>query len=360
MPEVDSASRMRDALALVAPGTPLRDGLERILRGRTGGLIVLGMDRTVEAIARGGFTLDIEFTATRLRELAKMDGAIVLNSDGSKIVRAAVHLFPDPALPTDETGTRHSTADRVSRQTDHVVISVSKSMHTIAIYVDGHRHVLEDSTVILGRANQALATLERYKMRLDEVSSNLSASEVEDLVTVRDIVAVAQRVEMVLRIATEIEGYVVELGTDGRLLSLQLAELLAGVGEERTLVLRDYVPASGRKARRIDNAAAALDQLSPGALLDLTAVAATLGYPGGEENLDMGVSPHGYRQLARIPRLPEAIIDRLVAKFGTLQRLLGASTDDLQKVEGIGEGRARTIREGLSRIADTALLERYV
>jgi len=357
--EVDSATRMRDALRLVAPGTPLRDGLERILRGRTGGLIVLGLDRSVEVLMRGGFALDIEFTATRLRELAKMDGAIVMNSDASKIVRAAVHLFPDPSLPTDETGTRHSTADRVSRQTHHVVISVSKSMNTIAIYVDGHRHVLEDSTVILGRANQALATLERYKMRLDEVSSNLSSLEVEDLVTVRDVAAVAQRVEMVLRIATEIQGYVVELGTDGRLLSLQLAELLAGVGEERNLVLRDYVPGGGRKGRKVEAAAAALDELTPGALLDLTAVAASLGMTGGDETMDVTVSTRGYRQLARIPRLPEPIMDRLVAKFGTLQKLLGATTDDLQRVEGIGEGRARTIQEGLARIADTALLERY-
>ena len=349
-------ARIRDVLAMVAPGTPLRDGLERILRGRTGALIVLGLDRSVDSITRGGFTLDIEFTANRLRELAKMDGAIVLDDDATRILRAAVHLHPDPALPTDETGTRHSAADRVSRQTQHPTISVSESMSTVTIYVDGRRHVLEDSSSILARANQAIATLERYRMRLDEVSANLSALEIDDLVTMRDVAVVAQRGEMVLRIALEIQGYVVELGTDGRLLSLQLAELLAGVGEERALVLRDY--ATGR-GRRVERAAAALDALDGANLLDLVVVARALGFEEGEEGLDQQVNSRGYRQLARIPRLPETIIERLVAKFGSLPKILGASTESLQAVDGVGEARARSVREGLSRLSDGSLLERY-
>jgi len=352
----DAQARLRDVLAMVAPGTPLRDGLERILRGRTGALIVLGLDRSVDVITRGGFTLDIEFTANRLRELAKMDGAIVLDDDATRILRAAVHLHPDPALPTDETGTRHSAADRVSRQTHHPTISVSESMSTVTIYVDGRRHVLEDSSSILARANQAIATLERYRMRLDEVSANLSALEIDDLVTMRDVAVVAQRGEMVLRIALEIQGYVVELGTDGRLLSLQLAELLAGVGEERALVLRDY--ATGR-GRRVERAAAALDALDGAHLLDLVVVAKALGFEEGEEGLDQQVSSRGYRQLARIPRLPETIIERLVTKFGSLPRILGASTESLQAVDGVGEARARSVREGLSRLSDGSLLERY-
>ncbi len=235
-------ARMRATLAAVAPGTELREGLERILRGRTGALLVLGHDRAVDSITTGGFEIDVEFTATGLRELSKMDGALVLDRDVSRIVRAAVHLMPDPSIPTQETGTRHRTADRVARQTGFPVISVSQSMHIIAVYVDDQRYVLEDSGAILSRANQALATLERYKLRLDEVSGTLSALEIEDLVTVRDVAAVAQRLEMVRRIAAEIDGYVVELGTDGRLLTLQLNELVAGVAGERELVVRDYVP----------------------------------------------------------------------------------------------------------------------
>ena len=356
----DLDARMREVLAMVAPGTPLRDGLERILRGRTGGLIVLGQERSLDHIARGGFDINVDFMATRLRELAKMDGAIVLEHDASRILRANVALFPDPSLPTDETGTRHSTADRVSKETGIPVVSVSKSMNTVAIYVSGRRHVLEESSAILGRANQALATLERYKQRLDEVSSTLSALEIEDLVTIRDVAAVAQRIEMVLRIAAEIQGYVVELGTDGRLLSLQLEELVAGVADERILVLRDYVPSGGRRQRKVETAMHVLDALSSGELLDLVTVARVIGYPAGEEMLEQTTSPRGFRLLARIPRLPETIMDRIVTKFGTLQKLLSASIEDLQTVEGVGESRARSVREGLSRLAESSILDRYV
>src|SRR5919202_4695241 len=181
-----SGDTLRATLAAVAPGTALRDGLERILRGHTGALIVLGFDRVVESLCTGGFELDVPFSSTRLRELAKMDGAVVVASDLSRILRAAVHLVPDPTIPTEESGTRHRTAERVARQSGYPVISVSQSMRIIALYVDGRRYVLDDSAAILSRANQALATLERYKLRLDEVAGTLSALEIEDLVTVRD------------------------------------------------------------------------------------------------------------------------------------------------------------------------------
>jgi len=351
---------LRTILAWMAPGTPLRDGLERILRGGTGALIVIGYDRVVDSLSTGGFVLDVDFSATRLRELAKMDGGIVVDRDCTKIVRAAVQLVPDPAIHTDESGTRHRTADRVNKQTGLPVISVSQSMSIIAIYVNGERYVLEDSTQILSRANQALATLERYKLRLDEVSGTLSALEIEDLVTVRDVCAVAQRLEMVRRIADEIEGYVVELGTDGRLLTLQLDELIAGVAEDRELIARDYLPpATGRRSRTLAAVLVELDELSPTDLLDLPSVARALGH-GGDESLDAAVSPRGYRLLARVPRLPPMVIDRLVGHFGSLQKLLAASIDDLQAVEGVGESRARSVREGLSRLAESSILERYV
>ncbi|MFI6288715.1 DNA integrity scanning diadenylate cyclase DisA [Streptomyces sp. NPDC051018] len=361
---------IRAALSAVAPGTALRDGLERILRGNTGGLIVLGMDKTVESMCTGGFVLDVEFTATRLRELCKLDGALILDKDITKILRAGVQLVPDASIPTEETGTRHRTADRVSRQCGFPVVSVSQSMRLIALYVAGERRVLEESAAILSRANQALATLERYKLRLDEVAGTLSALEIEDLVTVRDVTAVAQRLEMVRRIATEIAEYVVELGTDGRLLSLQLDELIAGVEPERELVVRDYVPeptspraAPGRgpqRSRTFDEALFELDALSHAELLELPIVARALGYSGSPETLDSAVSPRGYRLLAKVPRLPGAIIERLVEHFGGLQKLLAASVDDLQTVDGVGEARARSVREGLSRLAESSILERYV
>jgi diadenylate cyclase len=354
-----SSDPVRATLALMAPGTALRDGLERILRGRTGALIVLGHDRAVEALCTGGFPLDVEFSATRLRELCKMDGAVVLSSDGTRIVRANVHLMPDPAIQTEESGTRHRTAERVAKQTGYPVISVSQSMHIIGLYINGQRHVLDDSGAILSRANQALATLERYKQRLDEVSGALSALEIEDLVTVRDAVAVVQRLEMVRRIADEIAGYVVELGTDGRLLALQLEELMAGVDADRTLVIRDYLPA-GSRLRQLDDALEELDALSPTDLIDLVAVGKALGYPGASDALDVAVSPRGFRLLAKVPRLPGAVVDRLVDHFGSLQRLLGATVEDLQAVDGVGDARARGVREGLSRLAEASILERYV
>src|ERR1700710_2902384 len=345
---------------MMAPGTGLRDGLERILRGNTGALIVLGNDKTVESLCTGGFPLDVEFAATRLRELAKMDGAIVVDRDVTRIVRAATQLVPDPSIETAESGTRHRTAERVAKQTGYPVIAVSQSMRIIALYVGGRRHVLEASSAILSRANQALATLERYKLRLDEVTGTLSALEIEDLVTVRDVAAVVQRLEMVGRIADEIEGYVVELGTDGRLLSLQLEELMAGVEQERELIVRDYLPSGGRRARTPESVITELAAVSPTDLLDMTVLARVMGYPGGADVLETPVNPRGFRLLAKVPRLPRLVVDRLVDHFGSLQKLLAATIDDLQAVDGVGETRARSVREGLSRLAEASILEPYV
>ncbi len=355
---VEGLAQLRDTLAQMAPGTNLRDGLERILRGRTGALIVLGYDNLVDQISTGGFELDVPFTATGLRELAKMDGAIIVDSSLARIIKAAVHLMPDHTIPSNETGTRHRTAERVAKQTGHPVISVSQSMQIIAAYVGPTRHVLEDSGQILSRANQAIATLERYKLRLDEVTATLSALEVEDLVTVRDVAVVAQRLEMVTRIASEIEDYVLELGTDGRLLALQLEELIAGVDNERELVMRDYLP-RGRKPKEVEEVLADFRALTAGELVDPTSLARVLGLTT-DIALDGAVAPRGYRLLTKVPRLPGAVVDRLVDHFGSLQKLLTATQDDLQAVEGVGDARARSVREGLSRLAESTILERYV
>jgi diadenylate cyclase len=349
--------RRRAALAALAPGTALRDGLERILRGNTGALIVLGDGPAVDEVCTGGFELRVAFSATRLRELAKMDGAIVLDGNADYIVRAAVHLVPDPALPTGESGTRHRTAERVARHTGCPVVSVSKSMRIIGLYLDGGRYVLEGSAAILSRANQALATLERYKLRLDEVSRLLTAHEIEDVATVRDVTAVAQRLEMVRRIAGEIEGYQVELGTDGRLLALQFDELIAGSGFERQLIVQDYLP-DAHTPNQVGAVLAELGELSPEELLDAGRVAAVLGL-GGAGMLDEPVEPRGYRLLARVPRLPEPVAHRLVSHFGGLHKLLAASVTELQDVPGVAEPEARRAREGLSRLAEVTLLERY-
>jgi len=351
-------------MAMVAPGTPLRAGLERILAGRTGALIVLGVDRAVEALCDGGFRLEVEFSPTRLRELAKMDGAVLLSADASRILGANIQLMPDAGYATVESGTRHRTAERVAVQTGRPVIAVSHSMNVISLYHDGHRHEVADSSTILARANQALATLHRYRTRLDEVTHALSISEIEDISTLREALGVLQRLLMVRQIADELTGNVVELGTDGRLLGLQLDELLAGTEGMRELLVRDYLPqhADGSDpdtgASTVEQIVARLDELSGEELLDLSRLARELGYHAQTDSLDGHVSPRGHRLLARIPRVPPAVLDRLVAHFGSLQGILAATAADLQTVDGVGDARVRVIREGLSRLVETSLSDR--
>ncbi len=355
------SSVLRDTIARLAPGTALRDGLERILRGRTGALIVLGDDEAVQAICDGGFALDVAFAPTRLRELAKMDGAVVLSSDGSRIVRANVQLVPDPTIPTDESGTRHRSAERAAIQTGCPVISVSHSMNLVTVYAAGERHVVADSATILSRANQAIATLERYKTRLDEVSRQLSTAEIEDFVTLRDVMTVVQRLEMVRRIGSEIDRDAVELGTDGRQLRLQLEELLGGNDTARELIVRDYhanpdPPSKAQVSATLND----LDELSDTELLDFTALSRVFGYPSTAEAQDSALSARGYRAMAGIPRLQFAHVDLLVRRFGSLQGLLAASAADLQSVDGIGAMWARHVREGLSQLAESTITDRLL
>jgi diadenylate cyclase len=348
---------MTEALASVAPGRPLREGLDRILQANMGALIVVGDGPEVLAICSGGFLLDAEFTPQRLSELAKMDGAIILAPDATRIARANVHLVPNPHVPTSETGTRHRTAERVARSIAVPVISVSEDLSVIAVYTGDMKHPLEPIPRLLNRANQALQTLERYKNRLDAVSGSLSALEVEDLVTVRDVATVLQRAEMVRRIAEEVEGYIVELGTDGRLVLLQLEELMGGVEDDRRLVIKDYFHTEDDW--QLSQAMNALADLSTEDLLDLKSVTSVLHLSAEAAELDLGMQPRGYRLLSKIPRLPDAVIERIVERFGNLQKIMRATIDDLDDVEGVGSTRARAIKDGLSRLAETSILDRY-
>ena len=351
------SAAMIEALATVAPGRPLREGLDRILQASMGALIVVGDGPDVLAICSGGFLLDAEFSPQRLSELAKMDGAIILAPDASRIARANVHLVPNPNVPTSETGTRHRTAERVARSINVPVISVSEDQQVIACYVNDEKHPLENIPRLLNRANQALSTLERYKNRLDTVSAALSALEIEDLVTLRDVVTVLQRTEMVRRIAEEIDSNIVELGVDGRLVRLQLEELMGGVEDDRRLVIRDYFQESSDW--HLSEALSALSELSTDDLLDLKQVSGTLHLTGGQADLDLNMTPRGYRLLAKVPRLPESVIDNIVERFGTLQKVMRATIDDLDDVKDVGGTRARAIKEGLSRLAETSILDRY-
>jgi diadenylate cyclase len=346
-----------EVLSAVAPGRPLRDGVDRILNASMGALIVVGDGPDVLNICSGGFLLDAEYSPQRLSELAKMDGAIILSTEAGRIARANVHLVPDPHVPTSETGTRHRTAERVARSIDVPVLSVSEDRAVISVYRNDEKHILEPVPRLVARANQALQTLERYKQRMDAVSATLSALEVEDLVTVRDVATLLQRAEMVRRIAEEIEGYVVELGVDGRLISLQLEDLMAGVEDDRRHLFRDYsrVPT----VAHADEAIGRLAALATERLLELKDVAAILDLGAGGLQLDGTLQPRGYRLLSKIPRLPDSVLVNIVERFGSLHKIMQATLEDLDDVEGVGASRARSILESLSRMAETSVLDRY-
>jgi len=351
------STKLLDALAKVAPGAPLREGLDRILQGGKGALIVVGDGPEVLNICSGGFLLDAALTPQRLSELAKMDGAIILAPDASRIARANVHLVPNPNVPTSETGTRHRTAERVARSIDVPVISVSEDMRVIAVYSGDEKHPLQPIPRLLDRANQALRTLERYKARLDAVSAQLSALEVEDIVTLRDVVMLLQRTELVRRISEEIEHDIVELGADGRLVYLQLEEVLGNVEDDYRLAVRDYFHEEA--TWHLEQVMDALADLEMEQLLDPKAVADTLHLPGGTGDLEEHLQPRGYRMLARIPRLPDPVIEAVVERFGNLQKIMRATIDDLEEVDGVGDLRARPIKDGLARLAESSILDRY-
>ena len=316
------------ALAQVAPGMPLRDGIDRIVRAKMGALVVVSDEPKVLAICSGGFLLDAEFTPQRLSELAKMDGAIIVARDGSRIARANVHLVPDPTVPTAETGTRHRTAERVAISLGVPVISVSEEMSVINIYAGGMKRQLQDIGRLLDRAGQALQTLERYKAKLDDATSNLTSLEVEDVVTVRDVAAVLQRGEMVRRIAAEIETMIVELGVDARLLRLQLDEVFTSLDDELDLVMADY-PSLG------DGLAAAADGDAP-------------------------ASPKGLRLLARVPRLSDDHALAITEHFGELAKLLRATADDIAGVPGIERKTAYAVKDTLDRLTESTILDQYI
>jgi diadenylate cyclase len=374
---------MADALALVAPGQPLRDGIERVLQAKRGLLLVVGDGPEVLSICTGGFLLDAEFSPQRLSELAKMDGAIILSSDADRIARANVHLMPNASIPTIETGTRHRTAERVARSVDVPVVSVSAAMGLVTVYRRDARHVMQDERRLHERVRQALQTTRRFRQRFDTAVSALSALEIADTVTVRDVAAVLQPAELLCRIVDEVKADLVELGEDGRLLRLQIEEVLDGIDPVRQLVIRDYLrrgddagrPARGdgradasadgrREPRHIAredtfDALATLARLSTDELLDPRRVSAVLGLGSARSDPDAPLEPRGYRLLHRLPRFPDALADRIAERFDGLPRIMRASVGDLEEVDGVGEARARSVKEGLTRLAEASILDRY-
>jgi diadenylate cyclase len=338
---------MRTELRKIAPGTRLREGIDMIISGRMGALIVVGDVPELESLCNGGFNLDVAFTPQRLFELAKMDGAIVLDSECDHIKRANAHLVPDPSLLTSETGMRHRTAERISRQTSALAIAISGRRNTVSLYLRGRRVQLEEIEVLLAKANQAIQTLQNYRQRLDEMLERLTLLEFEDLVTLGDVTEVVGRFEMLLRVSREVVRYIVQLGTEGRLVRMQSDELTAGVGEQYVLVLRDYADlVTGRKVPEVRER---LGGLPFERLLEPDVIAHELGLAFTEEG-EQHLRSRGYRALAQIPMLPSSVVGRIVDRFGTLPVIVRATVEDLDGVDGVGERRARSIVNGLARV----------
>jgi diadenylate cyclase len=343
---------------MVAPGTAIREGIDNILDARTGALLMIGEGEELAFLYSGGIKLDIDYTPALLYQLAKMDGAIILSPNGTKIGWANVQLMPDPTILSLETGTRHRTAERVSKQTEALVIAVSQRRDVVSLYLDGAKYILEDIPVVLAKANQALATLDKYRTRLDQVSTRLTALEFEGGATLHDVLTVLQRGELVTRMAVEIERYIVELGAEGRLIEMQLEETMVGVAGDKSALVRDYVAAPTD-----DSFALVLDSLARVPhqdLLDFGRLAELLGYDRKENSVDHPVQPRGHRILGRIPRLPRLVVQNLVNEFGGLDGLLAATDPELEMVEGVGDMRAKDVREGLRRLQEINLVDRYL
>ncbi|MBT2698384.1 DNA integrity scanning diadenylate cyclase DisA [Bacillus sp. ISL-40] len=345
-----------EVLQFLAPGTPIREGIDNVLRANTGGLIVIGFNEKVKSIVDGGFEINCPFSPSFLYELAKMDGAIILNELGNKILFANAQLAPDSDIPSSETGMRHRTAERVAKQTKALVIAISQRRNVITLYQGNFRYALKDIAVILTKANQAIQTLEKYKTVLEQSISNLSILEFEESVTYNDFLLVLHRFEMVLKIKNELLTYLHELGTEGRLIRLQLNEILTDLEDETMLIIKDYAFDRDIKPREVIGRMQAM--ATSGTIEDMVLLK-LMGYLG-YVHLDENKSPRGYRILNKIPRLPSIIIENLISSFGELSKIITATVEELDDVEGIGEVRAKKIKEGFKLIKERLYTDRHL
>lgn len=348
---VKKEDTVTEILRLIAPGTPIRNGLENILKAKTGALIAVGGDKKeVLDLVDGGFSLDVEYTSSRLYELAKMDGAIILSSDFKKILFANAQLIPSSDILTTETGTRHRTAERTAKQTGALVISISQRRGIITLFKGSSRYVLKDLEAVISKANQALQTAEKYKKVFDNKLNILNEYEFNDIVTLENVVIAIQRAELVMRVADEVNKAIDELGEEGRLLEMQLDELIGDLEKEELLIIKDYI-APGKK-RSSEKVLEEIKRLSHDDLMRPDKIAKFLGYEDFDNYDEVGVYTRGYRVLNKIPRMPSNIVENLVKSFKSFQHILAADIQRLDDVDGIGEVRARTIKQSLRRMQE--------
>ena len=346
-----------EILKKIAPGTPIRDGLENILKARTGALLLItDKQEVINEIVDGGFNINEEYTSARLYELAKMDGAIVLSGDMKRILFANAQLIPSYQIPTVETGTRHRTAERTAKQTGELVISISQRRNIITVFKGNYRYVLEDRDIVLNKANQAIQTLEKYRKVYDSKLSILTEYEFNDIVTLDNVLTVIQRAEMVMRIVEEIQKQIYELGEDGRLVNMQLEELIGGLEKEESQLIKDYVVVD----KPVEEIQKELSDLLHEDLIKPSTIAKILGYESFENFEELAVYPKGYRILNKVPRMPSSIVDNLVKSFKSFQHILVAEISDLDKVEGIGEVRAGAIKQYLKKMQEQFAFENLI
>ena len=346
------------AIETIAPGTPLRQAVDDVIRSHEGALIVLGDPLELSFLYSGGIRLDAPFRPQLLYELAKMDGAIIVDPGVKRLAWANVQLMPDPTIPSEETGTRHRTAERVAKQTGALVISVSQQRETVTLFVGQARYQLDPVADVLAKTNQALGTLETYRQRLEQVLTRLTALEFQNAVVLDDVLVTLQRAEMTSRMAERIVRDCVELGSEGRLIRLQLEELVGNVPADRDAIVRDYHAVSADAEATL--ALEGLRALRYQDLLEFDRLVDLLGYNRALSPLDTSVQPRGYRVLSHLPRVPEPVIRRVVGDFGSLDMVVRASQRDLEAVDGVGAVRAREIREGLRRLQEHNLVDRYL
>ena len=347
-----------EILKMIAPGTPIRDGLENILRAKTGALLLItDNNEIIKEVVDGGFAINEEYSSSKLYELAKMDGAIILSGDLKRILFANAQLIPSREIETRETGTRHRTAERTAKQTGELVISISQRRNIITIFKGNDRYILEDTDVVLNKANQGVQTLERYKKVFDNKLSILNEYEFNDIVTLENVIVAIQRAEMVMRIVEDIQSQIYELGNDGRLVKMQLEELIGGVEKEELLIIKDYLLVEDKTPKEIKEE---IGNLSYEDLLKEQNIAKILGYDIFSDFDEAYVYTKGYRILNKIPRMPATIVDNLAKSFKSLQHIIDATIEELDNVEGIGEVRARNIKSSLKRMQEQFVFDNII
>ena len=338
---------MMDLVKLVSPGTSLRNVIDDLARSNLGAMIVFDSPELRAAnITEGGFKINCKFTAQKLFELCKMDGAIIVSSNLKRILFANVVVNPDLSIHTLETGTRHRAAERTAKQAKTFVIAVSERRNKTTLYVGNHRYYLKSVEEVIRNISSTLQVLEKQRELLDEALANLSVLEVSELVSVSDVCKVVQRAEMILKISGTVKRSFTEIGRDGNVMHMRYRELIKGVEKVESDVLRDYAVIPMKRARTL------LSNITFDGLLDLESIARLLM----DNSLDVGISPKGYRFLSHLT-LTERDISVVVRSFGSLKNLIDAGE---QELEAVLRNRAGTIRGEIENLREQILSGKIV